>query len=908
MKKISVFLAAGLALLAGCVKDDLSWKALINDTKLRQEELDEKLEGLKKSTTPFMLVMVDAPIDTTVKGLDFTSRFRVNPSGVALTKDMIALDCVSSKRFYSTPPRTKASYVRASESFSLKDLVVDKNAAGEPTEGQYVATLTSASGETVWDESRMAFVGAYLDQEGKTQLVSSDIFQTVMMPLPHEGLDAWMYPHATLYIKKDQKDTLGCVYMPLDGKAFTSTQESESRFYSAQNLIGASFAPDEGCTAPIILKFNEKDHYLQFIPDTTGNETWRALQDTTVLKRQDVTGTLILKDRWNGESHLPLKMSWYNKRQVTLDFEVSAEDIVEGLKVDLTDALKPYGMVQEDVIDLPRFIPAMGGEGGEDDGNLTFVIEQSEGRLLLDQTTIQLVDTPIPGRTYVTSGGIVYGVILTTLQHDSDMVPCTSINLELRVTIKKEPVENLPEKLVGTWREREIDRKSVPADTRKNITVVSATKAYSDTPLDPQKYDPEKKWNGEKTELDITVEGDIATFKEHDSDYSIRMKVVAIDNIQLLFYPLEAGETTPSPAAGISYWERITTQKDYSQKILKLWECKNESTVVDGKYKYANTRIAVKSDGTFDLYKLDENGLWKMAEDRTANQYLLDNDNLGTRWQETGGSMTYEWWTIVRVDPNKMTWAAPRKKADGSVGLQTATWEEVVFPTQAEIEKNLLGKWFVDRINMKSILTDETTVLTFESLSKATISTSQYNHAAADAALSGNVVTLTHKLDEHKSTVTTITVTEIGELFIQAVVQMTDYVDGEVAGTHPECNIQYKRVEKFFEKDILGTWEGKPSGKDTYGDGKQHRWEYRADGTYVYYVQNGNTWEPSANTLNEYFVDGNRLCTRWVDGGTEYCEWWVISTLEGVDMTWTAVRQGDSGAPFTSIYTMRRVN
>lgn len=908
MRKISVFLVAGLMLLAGCIKDDLTWMEELNNEKQRQEELAEKVAKLQKSNTPFSLVMVDAPSDTTVKGLDFTSRFRVNPSGVALTKEMIVLDCVSSERFFSTPPRTKASYITTSESFSLKDLALDQNAAGNPTEGQYVATLTSASEETVWDESRLAFVGAYVDQEGLTQYVSSDIFQTVMMPLPHEGLDAWSYPHASFYIKKDQKDTLGSIYMPLDGKAFTSKQESESRFYSAKNLIGASFALDEGCTAPVILKFNEKDHYLQFIPDTTDNETWRALQDTTVLKRQDVTGTLILKDRWNGESHLPLKMSWYNKRQVTLDFEVSAEDIIKGWKVDLTDALRPYGMVQEDLIDLPRFIPAQGDEGGEDDGNLSFVIEQSQGRLLLDQTTIQLNDTPIPGKTYVTSGGIVYGVILTTVQHDSDMVPCTSVNLELRVTIKKEPVENLAEKLVGTWREREVDRKLVPADTRKNITVVSATQASSDTPLDPQKYNPEKKWNGEKTELDVTVEGDIATFKEHDSDYSIRMKVVAIDNLQLLFYPLEAGETTPSPAAGISYWERITTQKDYSQKILKLWECKNESMLVDGKYKYANTRIAVKADGTFDMYKLDENGLWKAAEDRTANQYILDNDNLGTRWQETGGAMTYEWWTIETIEGGRMSWSAPRKKADGSVKVQNAMWQEVVFPTQSEIEKNLPGKWVVDRMNMKSILTDETTVLTFESLSKATISTSQYAKAEADAALNGNVITLTHKLDEHKSTVTTITVTEIGELFIQGVVQMTDYVDGQVAGTHPECNIQYKRIDRSFEKDILGTWEGKPSGKDTYGDGKPHRWEYRDDGTYVYYVQNGNTWEPSGNTLNEYFVDGNRLCTHWVDGGTTYCEWWVISTLEGDDMTWTAVRQGDSGTPFTSIYTMKRVN
>lgn len=76
----------------------------------------------------------------------------------------------------------------------------------------------------------------------------------------------------------------------------------------------------------------------------------------------------------------------------------------------------------------------------------------------------------------------------------------------------------------------------------------------------------------------------------------------------------------------------------------------------------------------------------------------------------------------------------------------------------------------------------------------------------------------------------------------------------------------------------------------------------------MYYVQNGNTWEPSANTLNEYFVDGDRLCMHWVDGGQEYYEWWIIGRLEGVEMTWNAVREKETGARFTSIYTMKRIN
>ena len=51
----------------------------------------------------------------------------------------------------------------------------------------------------------MAFVGAYVDKEGKTQLVSSNPFKTVMMPLPEEGLSPWIYPHASFLIQEKKR-------------------------------------------------------------------------------------------------------------------------------------------------------------------------------------------------------------------------------------------------------------------------------------------------------------------------------------------------------------------------------------------------------------------------------------------------------------------------------------------------------------------------------------------------------------------------------------------------------------------------------------------------------------------------------------------------------------------------------
>jgi hypothetical protein len=92
-----------------------------------------------------------------------------------------------------------------------------------------------------------------------------------------------------------------------------------------------------------------------------------------------------------------------------------------------------------------------------------------------------------------------------------------------------------------------------------------------------------------------------------------------------------------------------------------------------------------------------------------------------------------------------------------------------------------------------------------------------------------------------------------------------------------------------------------------FDDGQEHRWEYKADGTYVYYVKDGNNWVPYAtNTLNEYFVDGNLLCTRWIDNGVENREWWEITIADG-KMNWTALRQNEDGTTFTATFEMERV-
>ena len=112
------------------------------------------------------------------------------------------------------------------------------------------------------------------------------------------------------------------------------------------------------------------------------------------------------------------------------------------------------------------------------------------------------------------------------------------------------------------------------------------------------------------------------------------------------------------------------------------------------------------------------------------------------------------------------------------------------------------------------------------------------------------------------------------------------------------------------EQDILGTWEGKvTSAEDEHTDGELHRWEYKADGTYVYYDEGDAEWVAHDDALAEYFVDGTLLCTRWkkTADSEELREWWEIESIEGGVMKWKALRQRENGSTYTATFQMTRV-
>jgi len=232
------------------------------------------------------------------------------------------------------------------------------------------------------------------------------------------------------------------------------------------------------------------------------------------------------------------------------------------------------------------------------------------------------------------------------------------------------------------------------------------------------------------------------------------------------------------------------------------------------------------------------------------------------------------------------------------------------------VAEKIIGKWMTASVDGQALPTNDKMVYNFISTTEAYISSSfnarpdfeaQWVYLSkADVIIAGNKVTITHHPDEQQTVCQEFTITAINDNEFTANMHVKITANGN--SLEADDVVRFTKVKVDYSADIIGMWEGQvTSEQDTYGDGLLHRWEYKADGTYVYYVKDGDNWVPSANTLNEYFVAGKLLCSRWINAGTELREWWEIESIENGVMKWTALREKEDGTTFTSTFEMKKV-
>ena len=237
------------------------------------------------------------------------------------------------------------------------------------------------------------------------------------------------------------------------------------------------------------------------------------------------------------------------------------------------------------------------------------------------------------------------------------------------------------------------------------------------------------------------------------------------------------------------------------------------------------------------------------------------------------------------------------------------------------LSEKILGKWIhveTDGVpmltNQKSVHTfvlEDSTIKAYNSLAMNDVGAWWEFRKQMDVAIDGNQVTVKGKYDNGKSVITEMAVASATgkELLFDA--KTTLFNDGEAYAVIGPRNEKYVLVEKDYSQEILGTWEGHiTSDQSAYDDSKLHRWEYKDDGSYVYWgLDEDGEWQADVNSKGDYFVDGNLLCTRWKNVGdpTEHREWWEIASIEDGVMNWTALRRSEQDSVYTATFSMHRV-
>jgi hypothetical protein len=243
---------------------------------------------------------------------------------------------------------------------------------------------------------------------------------------------------------------------------------------------------------------------------------------------------------------------------------------------------------------------------------------------------------------------------------------------------------------------------------------------------------------------------------------------------------------------------------------------------------------------------------------------------------------------------------------------EAAPEESTGTDAQAPIEEMLVGRWMTLLVDGEPALTNDFTVFNIVTPSEVYCGISRMNAVGMlwrepeliDFAISGNVFSFTDCTEEGVSIVREFTLIDINETEFTANRTVTRYVDGEEI-LERENVVTFVRIDDDYSSDIIGTWEGSCTSEGSvFDDGQPHRWEYHDDGTFVYYVQDGDEWV--AHNDGDYYVNGTLLCTRWFEGEVDNREWREI-TIDGDTMTGTALRANDDCTTFTATFEMTRV-
>ena len=228
-----------------------------------------------------------------------------------------------------------------------------------------------------------------------------------------------------------------------------------------------------------------------------------------------------------------------------------------------------------------------------------------------------------------------------------------------------------------------------------------------------------------------------------------------------------------------------------------------------------------------------------------------------------------------------------------------------------DLSDKVQGKWIVADLDGEACPTSFKSVVTFESATKGCYSISEINtmtwenRTPAEVTFHEDGFTAIEE-DGLFTSVLTATVNSITDNEMRLTTEWT-LTGGTEVLLHEFYTERWVRVADDFEQSVIGTWEAQVQN----GDNPQTwRWEFKADGTYVFSLKNGDApWQVFEDEMSEYFVDGSLLCTRWqhTASSDEERDWWEIESIQDGKMKWTALRLDENLTTHTETLELSKV-
>lgn len=189
----------------------------------------------------------------------------------------------------------------------------------------------------------------------------------------------------------------------------------------------------------------------------------------------------------------------------------------------------------------------------------------------------------------------------------------------------------------------------------------------------------------------------------------------------------------------------------------------------------------------------------------------------------------------------------------------------------------MVGKWLYVESDGEKVATDESSITTFVmdgSTLKAytSISLKDYGLWAfkqpTDVTFNGNDITLTMHSGDFTTVEKLTGITVNGDDMYYTSMYTLSQSDKVLASMGP-YRLHCTKVHEDFAPVIIGKWEGTITSDEPGFVPEPFCEAYLADGKNVAYNLIDGQWVQEESEYDEYFVDGNLMCTRWKLSGRD---------------------------------------